>query len=55
MNFLSMWQFWIGLAIGIFIGCMVGYYLAAFFCVHGRERRLEMIQEQSLMKEEDNK
>jgi len=55
MNFLSMWQFWIGFGIGIFIGCIVGYFVAALCFISGRESRLEEMREQSLMKDEDYK
>ncbi|MBA7697361.1 hypothetical protein ES703_106026 [subsurface metagenome] len=55
MNFLSMWQFWIGFAIGIFIGCIIGYFVAALCCISGRASRLEEKLEQSLMKDEDCK
>jgi len=55
MNFLSMWQFWIGVGIGIFIGCIIGYFVAALCCVSGRASRFEEKLEQSLMKDEDSK
>jgi len=55
MNFLSMWQFWIGFAIGIFIGCIIGYFVVALCCISGRESRLEEMREQLLMKEKNHK
>jgi len=55
MNFLSMWQFWTGLAIGCFIGGIIGYFTAALCCISARESRLEEMREQSLMKDEDYK
>lgn len=55
MNFLSMWQFWIGLAVGVFIGNIIGYFVAALCCISGRESRLEEKREQSLVKDEDYK
>ena len=41
MNFLSMWQFWIGIGIGIFIGCIIGYFVATLSFISGLENRLE--------------
>ena len=46
MNFLSMWQFWIGLAIGVFIGGIVGFFVAALCCISGRASRREEKLEQ---------
>ena len=53
MKFLSMWQFWIGFGVGIFIGSIIGYFVAALCCISGRESRLEEKREQSLMKDEN--
>jgi len=41
MNFLSMWQFWIGIGIGIFIGCIIGYFVAALCFISGQASRRE--------------
>ena len=53
MNFLSMWQFWIGLTVGCFIGGIVGYFTAALCFISAQASRLEEMREQSLMKDED--
>jgi len=55
MNFLSMWQFWTGLAVGCFIGAIIRYFTAALCCISAQSSRLEDKLEQSLMKDEDNK
>jgi len=41
MNFLSMWQFWIGFGVGIFIGCIIGYFVAARCFISGQASRRE--------------
>jgi len=41
MNFLSMWQFWIGIGIGIFIGCIIGYFVVALSFISRQENRLK--------------
>ena len=54
MNFLSMWQFWIGIGIGIFIGSIIGYFVATFYFINTLENRLEEKRLQLLMKVEDD-
>jgi len=41
MNFLSMWQFWIGVAVGCFIASIIGYFVVALCCIRRRASRLE--------------
>jgi len=55
MNFLSMWQFWIGFGVGIFIGNIIGYFVAALCCISARASRQEENLEQSLIKDENYK
>jgi len=53
MNFLSMWQFWIGVAVGIVIANIIGYFVVALCFISPRASRFEEKLEQSLMKDED--
>jgi len=51
MSFFKSWAFW--LLVGIFIGCIIGYFVAALCFISARESRLEEKREQSLTKDED--
>jgi len=52
MSFFKSWAFW--MLVGIFIGSIIGYFVAALCCISGRESRIEEKREQSLMKDENN-